>query len=146
VQQGHAYHAGSLTAQALTNTGYRQVGIDGINYKAHRLAWFYVHGAWPEYDIDHINGVRHDNRIANLRPATRGENIMNSQRRSDAKSEYRGVHYHKSTKQWQASFRGKYLGIRRTEEEARQLYLTELEKLSASFPLPLHPDHGRNAP
>jgi hypothetical protein len=57
--------------------GYRAIIIDGRKYKEHRLAWFYVHKVWPPNEIDHINGLRDDNRIANLRTATAGQNLHN---------------------------------------------------------------------
>jgi hypothetical protein len=58
-------------------SGYRVINVDGCAYKAHRLAWLYVHGEWPVADIDHINGVRDENRIANLRSVTRSVNQQN---------------------------------------------------------------------
>ena len=50
---------------------YRNVVIDGRGYKAHRLMWLLCTGAWPEFVVDHINGDRHDNRLANLRDVLR---------------------------------------------------------------------------
>lgn len=57
--------------------GYRFVRVLGHLYRAHRLIWLYVYGHWPKNDIDHINGDRSDNRLVNLREATRSENHWN---------------------------------------------------------------------
>lgn len=65
------YVAGGIT------TGYVLIKIDGRKYKAHRLAWLYVHGAWPPGDLDHANGSPLDNRLSNLRIATNPENQAN---------------------------------------------------------------------
>lgn len=67
--------AGSNTA-----SGYLRIFIFGREYLAHRLAWMYVHGEMPRSLIDHINGVRTDNRIANLRDASRAVNQQNQRR------------------------------------------------------------------
>ena len=57
--------------------GYVLIGIKKKQYRAHRLAWLYVHGKWPYPEIDHINRVKTDNRIANLREADRSMNNLN---------------------------------------------------------------------
>lgn len=58
--------------------GYLRVGISKTPryYVVHRLAWFLVHGEWPKEQIDHINGVRDDNRLCNLREATVQQNLQ----------------------------------------------------------------------
>ena len=58
-------------------TGYVLLWVDNKLQKAHRMAWLYVHGYLPDCDIDHINGIKNDNRIENLRLATRSENNQN---------------------------------------------------------------------
>lgn len=80
--------AGSFDAK-----GYVIINIFGRRLKAHRLAWLIVHGAWPEGIIDHINRCKADNRIANLRGATKslnGQNVLDA--RSDNRLGHRGVH------------------------------------------------------
>jgi hypothetical protein len=61
--------------------GYISIGVDGTHYLAHRLAWLYVYGewptAWPAGQVDHINRIKTDNRIANLRIVTSSENKQN---------------------------------------------------------------------
>lgn len=57
--------------------GYSHLGLDGKRYMLHRLAYFYQHREWPTGDVDHINGIKSDNRACNLRAATRSENMQN---------------------------------------------------------------------
>jgi hypothetical protein len=64
-------------ASCKNDAGYILIRIDGQLHRAHRLAWLYVHGVWPESEIDHRNGVRSDNWISNLREATRKQNAQN---------------------------------------------------------------------
>lgn len=61
----------------LTNKGYVLLWVNGKLQKAHRMAWLYVYGVLPPNDVDHINGIKSDNRIDNLRLATRSENNQN---------------------------------------------------------------------
>jgi HNH endonuclease len=61
----------------LDKYGYRQICIFNKKYAAHRLAWLYVYGSFPVMDLDHINGVKNDNRISNLRQVTKSENSQN---------------------------------------------------------------------
>ena len=62
------------------NNGYIFIKIKGSNYSAHRLAWLYVYGVWPTYHLDHINRLRDDNRINNLRDIPQHLNCLNSER------------------------------------------------------------------
>ena len=62
-------------AGCVDTTGYIVIRIDGMNYKAHRLAWIYVYGEWPNDLIDHINGINNDNRIENLELVTPQRNL-----------------------------------------------------------------------
>lgn len=60
--------------------GYLAVGVDGQRLLAHRLAWLLYFGAWPEGSIDHIDGNKSNNRIANLRDVRHAVNLQNRQR------------------------------------------------------------------
>ena len=74
-------------------TGYHVICIHYNQYQAHRLAWLYVYGKFPDGDIDHINQVRSDNRIANLRACTRGQNRLNTHRPNKSNTGIKGVSY-----------------------------------------------------
>jgi hypothetical protein len=83
-------------AGSVDMNGYCGILINKKEYKQHRLAWFYVYGEWPDGDIDHINGDRTDNRIANLRPATDALNTLNKSWESCNRAGFRGVSWHKT--------------------------------------------------
>ena len=110
----------------LKSDGYRLIMVDGKNYYAHRLAFFYMTGDWPVADIDHRNGVRDDNRWDNLREATRTENHQNRVMRSDNTSGFIGVDWHRQRGKWRAEIavagRRKSLGYFPTPEEAHAAY------------------------
>ena len=107
--------------------GYRQICLKRHKHIAeHRLAWFMVYGKWPRSCIDHINGVRDDNRIENLREATVAENGQNLARKNN-KTGYSGVRYHSRSGTWVARItvnrREIYLGHANTPKAAHLLYL-----------------------
>jgi hypothetical protein len=68
---------GQTAGKVSTTTGYRFIGFKGKTYPAHRLAWLFVNGHWPDAYIDHINCNKTDNRIANLRAVSNGVNNCN---------------------------------------------------------------------
>src|SRR5258708_4633668 len=82
--------------------GYRQLGVDGAPYYAHRLAWLLYYGSWPTLALDHKDGDRSNNKIANLREATASLNPSNQKRRSDNVSGYKGVCWHSQSGKWRA--------------------------------------------
>lgn len=108
--------------------GYLLIMLDRVRYKAHRLAWFYVHGAWPENEIDHLNGVRSDNRFDNLRSVTRAQNMTNKGSYKNSTTGFKGVHFNKKMQRFvahiQLSGRRRHLGTFATAEDARLAYLS----------------------
>lgn len=82
--------AHSEAFSSIDDQGYRQTEIKGKKYRAGRLAWFMIHGEWPD-NIDHINGDKTDDRISNLRNVSHKENGLNQKRSSRNKSGVVGV-------------------------------------------------------
>ena len=127
-------HVGDI-AGSITWNGYTSIYIDGKNYRAHQLAWLYVHGVWPDTDIDHINRNKSDNRIVNLRLASRSQNNINSGLHSHNTSGFRGVYASRNKWAAQIKLNGKkiYLGRFNTAEEAHQCYLAAARELYGEF-------------
>ena len=88
-------------AGCVDNKGYRVITYDGKRYKAHRLAWFFVHNQWPKNQIDHIDENKSNNRISNLRDVSQSVNQHNiSIARKDNTSGHRAIHWHKQHQKW----------------------------------------------
>lgn len=117
-------------AGSLKKYGYIKIKLRGKQYSAARLAWLYVYGSWPSNYIDHINGVKTDNRICNLRDATPRQNSQNLKRHREGK--LIGANFVKKTGKYKAVIKlgksVKYLGIFKTEIEAHQRYMLESSK------------------
>lgn len=113
---------------------YTHIKILGRFYLAHRLAWLYMYGHHPEKHIDHINGIRADNRISNLRLCTFSQNQQNlSKLRDNNTSGLLGVSYYKITNKWKAQIclNKKYifLGYFDDKESAYKAYLKKKKEL-----------------
>ena len=123
--------AGSVNSQ-----GYRQIRIQGRTYKAHRLAWLYVYGAWPHSNPDHINGRRSDNRMANLRLASRSQNLANSSVWRRGKDIPKGVSSRKSGR-WiarvQRGGKSHFLGSFSSLAEASAAYAAAAHQLFGPY-------------
>lgn len=118
--------------------GYLILSIDGKKYKAHRIAWMYVTGSFPIEHIDHRDGVRLNNRFANLRDVSRAINGQNQRSaRRGSSSGLIGVSFRKrkaeSKKPWFAQIGAgglnRNLGTYATKEEAHAAYLAAKRKL-----------------
>lgn len=103
--------------------GYVVATIDRVQYKAHRLAWLYAYGEFPELHIDHINGIRDDNRLSNLRQATFWQNRVNS-KVGRGSTGTRGVYPAKNKFAAKIVLNGVaiYLGLYNTVNEANMAY------------------------
>ena len=123
--KGHKTKVGCFNSE-----GYLYIEINRIKYAAHRLAWLYTYSEFPTNQIDHINGIKNDNRIANLRTCTHAEN-------QQTKRNVKGYSWHKSKKRFIAYIKinkkrlelGSYLN----EQDARQAYLDAKKKYHPFF-------------
>jgi hypothetical protein len=117
--------------------GYRVIKIGNKTYRAARLAWQYVYGEEPPNEIDHINGVKNDDWIENLRCATHQENCCNRKRRSDNVSGHKGVSWDSRASAWQAQVMAKgipvHLGYYENPEEAGAAYRSHVPRLHGEF-------------
>ena len=118
------------------NRGYVVTRVDGMRYQAHRICYYMGMGVQPEY-VDHINGVKNDNRLENLRSVTHKDNMRNSKKRKDNISGTMGVCYHKGTGKWEARLGRTYLGLYTNKIDAQEA--RALAQLDAGY----HDNHGR---
>jgi hypothetical protein len=104
------------------STGYRKICIQGKQLYAHRVAWLYMTGQWPEDQIDHKNMDRADNKFDNLRQANNAENNQRSRARADSKTKVLGVCWHKKAEKYVAQIKHQgnaiYLGLHNSIESA----------------------------
>lgn len=133
----------NVTAGSKTTLGYIGITLLSVHQKAHRLAWLYVYGELPKSDIDHINGNRADNRIANLRAVSRRQNTQNAKIKSNNTSGYNGVSWRRRERKWYAkiSSNGKevFLGCFGDLQDAIAA------RRAANIQHGYHPNHGRNS-
>ena len=94
--------AGSVAGHLNKSSGYITISVDSRSYRAHRLAWLYVYKKWPEDCIDHINHIRTDNRIENLREVEKSQNQKNMSKDRRNKSGHSGVIWYKAYEKWSA--------------------------------------------
>lgn len=128
----------------IEHQGYRVIVVDRTGHKAHRLIWLFVLGEWvkyPEFEIDHVNGNRSDNRIQNLRKATKSMNQRNGSMRSNNSSGVIGVNWVTSKQRWIARIwdgpKHRYLGAFVDLAEAAEA------RARAEREIGYHPGHGK---
>lgn len=129
--------AGKQGFTADTANGYKQGHIFKRPYYAHRVIWCLHYGSWPDFQVDHINGIRNDNRIENLRQAVNMENGRNRGKQINNTSGYKGVSFYKSRGKFESNIcvGGKQirLGYFLTAEEAHDAYCNAAVKLHKNF-------------
>jgi len=117
-------YSGAEAFTSIDGNGYKHGRVLGSKHKAHRIIWLMQTGRFPEEQIDHINGVRADNRLENLRAVTNAENQKNKSLQRDNSSGSNGVSWSKTRNRWMAYIningRMKNLGRFKTIEEAIQ--------------------------
>ena len=127
--------AAGAVAGTMNGRGYRQVRLSGRIYLAHRVAWHLHYGVAPQGDVDHVNGDKSDNRVSNLRLATRPQNIANAKRRYNTQTR-KGVSKHKNGRfkaRLVASGVEKHLGYFDTEEQAHAAYIAAAQQEFGPF-------------
>jgi len=116
--------------------GYLQICLNGKRYYNHRLAWYLHYGVWPINDIDHINGIKNDNRINNLRDVTHTQNLLNQKKHREKTVKY--YSYNKDSKLWvikkRINNKQTYLGSFKTKELARQFIQNNLHLFPGAKP------------
>jgi hypothetical protein len=133
----NAANSGKTALSSMAKNKYLRGAINGSTFYAHRVAWALHHGHWPEHDIDHINGVRNDNRIENLRSVSRKNNMQNREMSSNNTSGFMGVSYSRRHKLWCAKIGDHHIGWFSDKDSA-----VEARK-DAESKLEYHANHGR---
>ncbi len=120
--------------------GYINIRIDNWLVGAHRLAYLYMTGRFPEDEIDHINHLRNDNRWANLRGASKKENRKNALMMSTNTSGFNGVHFDKAKNKWAARINAnkKYIFIGNFENKIDAIEARKAANIKYDY----HPNHG----
>lgn len=117
--------------------GYISIGIDGQQYLTHRLAWLWMTGEWPWYQIDHVNRIRVDNRWDNLRSATPVQNNANAGLMKTNTSGRKGVTWFKRDSKWRAQISidnwTRHIGYYDTLDEAHAAYAEEARKIRGEY-------------
>ena len=117
--------------------GYICIMLRSKKYKAHRLAYLYMTGKFPENFIDHINHIKDDNRWTNLRDATNSQNQYNTKKPRTNKSGYKGVCWNKRYKKWESKIKYMsktiHLGRYTTPQEAAEAYKKKAIELFGEF-------------
>lgn len=137
----HKARFANKEAGTIGSQGYSHIFINKKSYRLQRLAWLYCYGYMPLLFVDHINGIRSDNRLSNLREVSNTENIKNGKKRKNNTSGVQGVSWHQKAGKWMAQImvdrKSVYLGLHETLSAAISA------RKEAEIKYNFHKNHGR---
>jgi hypothetical protein len=117
--------------------GYFVADVDGHNLRVHVIIFAMTHRTWPQGEIDHANGIKSDNRPANLRDALRSQNMHNKPKQRNSTSGIKGVHWNAQRRKWQAKImvdrKVHHLGLYDDPNKAGEAYIRASKKLLGEF-------------
>lgn len=127
-------------AGSINGNGYLQTWVDGHSFRIHTLVWFLHRQEWP-VEVDHINGIRTDNRIENRREVTRRENMRNKRVSVANSSGITGVGWSSAKQKWRACIKvdGKFIHLGYFEEKRAAIAAREEANRKYGF----HENHGK---
>jgi len=131
---------GDMAGCISNDTLYMKIRINKKQYSAHRLAFLYMTGKWPENQIDHINHIRNDNKWSNLREATSTENNRNQSISKSNKSGFTGVYWSKLERKWKAQIKinNKVIGLGTFIDKEKAILKRQIANILFGF----HENHG----
>lgn len=128
---------GKIAGCIVGTSGYVVIYVNGKQYYAHRLAWLYVHGAWPTEYIDHIDCDKANNRITNLRECSHQENRRNNKLQPNNNSGYKGVSWNKRKRKWVSVinhlYKQTHIGYYACPHQAAEAYNKKAIELHGEF-------------
>ena len=129
---------GDVAGYKKKDSGYVEMYFNKKKVKAHRLIWIYHNSDIPDkLQIDHINGIRHDNRIENLRLVTNTQNSYNRAKSRNNTSGYKGVSWNIGAKKWESKIQidgiSKHLGLFITKELAYDAYCEAAKQIQGDY-------------
>lgn len=136
----NAKHAGKEAFTMRDTFGYRRGKVSGSEYVSQRIVWKYMTGQDPSQEIDHVNGIRDDNRWCNLRCVSHSDNMKNTRKRSDNKTGVSGVTIKggRFCARVQSNGQRRHLGYFQTLSEAEAAVINARQKMG------LHSNHGNS--